>query len=70
VGIGKKVTPHTFRHTCATLMLKNGANIRHVQEQLGHASLETTKIYTAVTVTDLKEIHKRCHPREKERGMK
>ena len=69
VGIGKKVTPHTFRHTCATLMLKNGANIRHVQEQLGHASLETTKIYTAVTVTDLKEIHKRCHPRERERRI-
>ena len=69
VGIGKKVTPHTFRHTCATLMLKNGANIRHVQEQLGHASLETTKIYTAVTVTDLKEIHKKCHPRERERRI-
>lgn len=64
-GIPKKVTPHTFRHTCATLMLKNRANIRHVQELLGHASLETTKVYTAVTVTDLKEIHRRCHPREK-----
>lgn len=69
-GIGKKVTPHTFRHTCATLMLKNRANIRHVQELLGHVSLETTKVYTAVTVTDLKEIHKRCHPREKERGVR
>lgn len=68
-GVTKKVTPHTFRHTCATLMLKNRANIRHVQELLGHASLETTKIYTAVTVTDLKEIHRRCHPREKERGI-
>lgn len=69
-GIGKKVTPHTFRHTCATLMLKNRANIRHVQELLGHASLETTKVYTAVTVTDLKEIHRRCHPREKERNIR
>lgn len=65
--ITKKVTPHTFRHTCATLMLKNRANIRHVQELLGHASLETTKVYTAVTVTDLKEIHRRCHPRERDR---
>ena len=67
-GIIKRVSPHTFRHTCATLMLKNRANIRHVQELLGHASLETTQIYTAVTVMDLKDVHKRCHPREKEVG--
>jgi integrase/recombinase XerD len=46
-------------------MLKNRANIWHVQELLGHASLETTQIYTAVTVMDLKDVHKRCHPREK-----
>jgi integrase/recombinase XerD len=68
-GVMKKVTPHTFRHTCATLMLKNRANIRHVQELLGHASLETTKVYTAVTVTDLKEIHRKCHPRERSREV-
>ena len=63
----KDVSPHTFRHTCATLMLRNKANIRHIQELLGHASLETTQIYTAVSIADLKEVHRRCHPREKDR---
>jgi len=66
-GLKKKVSPHTFRHTCATLMLKNRANLRHVQELLGHSSLDTTQIYTAVTVADLKAVHRRCHPREKEK---
>jgi integrase/recombinase XerD len=61
----KRVTPHTFRHTCATLMMRNKANIRHIQELLGHASLETTQVYTAVTVADLKEVHQKCHPRER-----
>jgi integrase/recombinase XerD len=65
-GLRKKVSPHTFRHTCATLMLKNRANLRHVQELLGHSSLNTTQVYTAVTVADLKAIHKKCHPRERE----
>ncbi len=65
-GLRKKVSPHTFRHTCATLMLKNKANLRHVQELLGHSSLDTTQVYTAVTVADLKAIHRKCHPREKE----
>jgi integrase/recombinase XerD len=58
------VTTHTFRHTCATHMLKNGAPIRHIQEMLGHASLESTQIYTRVTINDLKEIHARYHPGE------
>jgi integrase/recombinase XerD len=62
VGIKKHVTPHTFRHTCATLMLKGGADIRYVQELLGHASLKTTQIYTKVTIQDLKKVHARCHP--------
>jgi integrase/recombinase XerD len=66
-GIKKKVTPHTWRHTCATLMLKSGADIRYIQELLGHASLKTTQIYTKVAVRDLKKVHSRCHPREKER---
>jgi integrase/recombinase XerD len=65
--IQKKVSPHTFRHTCATLMLRNKANIRHIQEMLGHASLNSTQVYAAVSITDLKEVHKRCHPREKDR---
>jgi integrase/recombinase XerD len=48
-------------------MLKNKANIRHIQELLGHSSLDSTQIYTSVTITDLKEVHKRCHPREKDK---
>jgi integrase/recombinase XerD len=65
--INKNVTTHTFRHTCATLMLRNKANIRHIQELLGHSSLESTQVYTRVSITDLKEVHARCHPREKDR---
>ena len=60
--IKKNVTTHTFRHTCATHMLKNGAPIRHLQEMLGHASLESTQIYTRVTINDLKEVHAKYHP--------
>lgn len=65
-GIKKNVHPHTFRHTCATVMLKNKANIRVVQELLGHKALTSTQIYTRITITDLKDVHKRCHPREKD----
>ncbi len=61
-GIKKKVSTHSFRHTCATHMLKNGAPIRHIQEMLGHESLESTQIYTKVTINDLKEIHAKYHP--------
>ncbi|MGB5987657.1 MAG: tyrosine-type recombinase/integrase [Desulfobacterales bacterium] len=64
-GIKKNVTTHTFRHTCATHMLKNGAPVRHIQEMLGHESLESTQVYTRVTINDLKEIHARFHPSEK-----
>jgi len=63
-GLKKNVTTHTFRHTCATYMLKNGAPIRHIQELLGHESLESTQIYTRVTINDLKEIHAKYHPGE------
>jgi integrase/recombinase XerD len=66
-GIKKNVSPHTFRHTCATAMLKNKADIRAVQELLGHASLDSTQVYTRVTINDLKEVHARCHPRERDR---
>ena len=59
-----RVTTHTLRHTCATHMLKNGAPVRHIQEMLGHESLETTQIYTHVTINDLKEVHSRYHPSE------
>jgi integrase/recombinase XerD len=63
-GIKKNVTTHTFRHTCATHMLKNGAPVRHIQEMLGHESLESTQIYTRVTINDLKRIHAKFHPSE------
>lgn len=63
----KNISPHTFRHTCATLMLRNNANIRHIQELLGHASLDSTQVYASVSINDLKEVHARCHPREKDR---
>lgn len=63
-GIKKKISPHTFRHTCATHMLKNGAHLRYLQEMLGHKSIETTQIYTRVTITELKACHAKHHPRE------
>jgi len=63
----KTVSPHTFRHSCATAMLRNRADIRAVQELLGHESLESTQVYTHITINDLKETHSRCHPREKDK---
>jgi integrase/recombinase XerD len=63
-GIKKNVTTHSLRHTCATHMLKNGAPARHLQQMLGHESLQSTQIYTHVTINDLKEIHARYHPSE------
>ena len=66
-GIKHPVTPHTFRHTCATHMIRNRAGIRHVQEMLGHTNLATTQKYLSLTITDLKEAHSRFHPREKDR---
>jgi len=65
--IKKTISPHTFRHTCATLMLRNKANIRHIQEMLGHSSLDSTQVYASVSITDLKEVHSKCHPREKDK---
>ncbi len=65
--IKKNVHPHTFRHTCATTMLKNKADLNSIRKILGHASLNTTQIYTHLNITDLKEVHKRCHPREHDR---
>ena len=64
-GIKKRIHPHLLRHACATHMLHGGANLRHVQAQLGHASLNTTQIYTHLTITDLRRVHAKTHPRER-----
>jgi integrase/recombinase XerD len=61
-GTGKRGSCHLFRHTMATLMLENGADIRFIQAMLGHAELSTTQIYTQVAVRKLKAIHTATHP--------
>ena len=58
-------TAHTLRHSCATHMLRRGAELRHLQEMLGHNSPVTTQHYTQVDLTDLHKVVRRCHPRER-----
>jgi integrase/recombinase XerD len=69
-NIGKRGSCHLFRHTMATLMLENGADIRFIQAMLGHVKLDTTQIYTQVSIKKLKEIHTLTHPAKAKRTKK
>ena len=64
-GMQRRGSCHVLRHSCATHMLENGADIRFIQQLLGHAKLDTTAIYTEVSIKQLQEVHTRCHPSAK-----
>ena len=65
--LSEKITTHSFRRSCATELIRGGANIYHVKDFLGHEDIQTLKHYTRLTVTDIRKTHTECHPREKEK---
>jgi integrase/recombinase XerD len=64
-GWPEHVSAHTYRRSCTTELIRGGANLYHVKELLGHESLDTLKHYAKLNIQDLKDTHRKCHPRER-----